>query len=91
MPIDYRPTESKTEKEWQAQEDAHTLARAEAIKADQNRLTAAQVAAQKMLDDEKKDVQLLSKVAGRRVPANAQQEGSPRRSRTTGYNVFQKI
>ena len=88
MAIDQVGTGPKSEKEWQAQDDAHTLARAEAIKADSSRHQRAKNAAQKMLDDEREDVRLLSKVAGRRAPRQPSGGTTKRRS---GFNVGKRI
>lgn len=87
MPIDYPLDNPKSEKDWRAEEDARTLARAEAIKADNTRLSNARVAAEKMLESEREDVRLLSKVSGRRTAG-----GNNSRQRENGsFNVFQKL
>jgi len=89
-PIDFTITDKpKSQKEWQAEDDAHTLARAEAIRADSSRHQAAKSAAQKMLDDEREDVRLLSKVAGRRAPRK--QSGGTATSGGGGFNVGKRI
>lgn len=51
------------EKRWQAEEDAHTLARANVIREDPDRLKAAQGAAKKMAEDEREQANAMSKVA----------------------------
>ena len=55
----------KTERQWQQEEDARTLAAAEQIKQDPNRLTAAQEAAKRMLAEREKETAGLRSVAGR--------------------------
>ena len=55
--------EPKTEKQWQADGDARTLARANLINADAERLSAAQDAAAKMAEQEKKEAAAMTKVA----------------------------
>ena len=51
------------EKEWAAQDDARTLAQAEQIKKDPNRMKSAAVAATKMAAEAKKHADSMSKVA----------------------------
>lgn len=53
----------KTEKQWQAESDARTLAEAERIKSESSRLKNAQTAAKRMVNDQQKELQSLSKVA----------------------------
>ena len=80
----------KTEKEWQARYDAETLARAEVIKQDKSRLEAAQKAASEMAEDERKEANALSKVAGKK--SRKSPDGVKQKSSTVGtFNVFQKI
>lgn len=54
-----------SEAEWAAQDDARTLARAEEIKADHQRLQAAKTQAVKLLEKEQDELASLRKVAGR--------------------------
>jgi len=56
----------KTDAEWQAEEDARSLARAEEIKADESRLSKAQDAAKVMADEEAEKAKAMRKVAGRK-------------------------
>lgn len=91
MPLIEKPM---TEAEWQARDDARTLARAEEIKADESRLQTAQDAAKKMLDEQRDEAKALSKVAGRgsrnntgRQPALKQRQGRP----SSTHNVFRRI
>lgn len=53
------------EAEWEAQDDARSLARAEQIKADPARLKAAQEAAKKLVKERREDIAAFSKVAGK--------------------------
>ena len=90
MPIDYPSgVTAKSEADYQAEDDAMTLARAEAIKADEKRLAAAKDKARQMLDGEKKDVQLLAKVAGK--PAGVRRVQGASIKTLTGHNVFKRI
>jgi hypothetical protein len=78
-----------TEADWQAEDDARTLARAEVIKNDQSRLTKAQQAANKIAEREMKEASAMKKVAGRKVTNTNGSQGSKKPSGP--YNVFQKI
>lgn len=60
-------SEPVSERDWQARDDARTLARAKEIEADQKRLDAAKVQARVMLEEEKKELSALSKVAGKPI------------------------
>jgi hypothetical protein len=62
----------KTEKQWQAESDARTLAEAERIKSETSRFKSAQMAAKKMVSDQQKDLQSLSKVA-QSTPSNSKE------------------
>jgi hypothetical protein len=53
----------KTDKEWQAHDDAHTLARAKEIMADEKRLKAAAEAAQKIADEVTKEAERMGAIA----------------------------
>lgn len=89
-----RPDAPLTEADWRARDDARTLAVAEEIKADKARMDNATEAAVKMLEEEKKELVAISKVARKRPPrsSNAPRKRSTRGSQTnTGYNVFSKI
>lgn len=52
----------KTDKEWQAHDDAHTLARAKEIMADEKRLATAVKAAEKIAEDVKKEAERMGNV-----------------------------
>ncbi len=58
-------------KRWQRESDAHTLAEAEAIKADKARLAGAAQAAKKMADDRLKSAKEFTKVANKVVATNS--------------------
>ena len=57
------PKVSAQEKEWRAQDDAHTLAAAQEIQNDKTRLKAAQGAANKMLKEAENRANSLKKIA----------------------------
>lgn len=63
-----KTTMDKQEKIWQAESDARTLADAEVIKKDPERLAAAVKQAKKMADEKKKEAQGMAHVAGMRKP-----------------------
>ena len=50
------------EKQWQAENDARTLAEADVINNDPERLEAAQKAAKKMLDEQKRQTEAMEHV-----------------------------
>lgn len=54
----------KSEKDWEAENDARTMATAAVIRADKARYARAQVAAGKMADDQKVEAQAMAKIAG---------------------------
>lgn len=55
----------QSDKEYQAQWDAETLATAEEIKADAGRLKAAEAKAAKMAEDKQEQAKAMKKVAGK--------------------------
>lgn len=57
------PEMSKQELQWRAEDDARTLARAEEIKADKKRETAARSMAKKQLDEVLKRAEGLKKIS----------------------------
>ena len=92
MPIDYDGgAQPQSEAEWRAESDANTLARAEAIKADTSRHDAAKDAARRLLDDEKQDVVLLAKVAGRKAGVRASSGNRTTAKGSVAHNVFKRI
>jgi hypothetical protein len=52
---------NKSEKEWMAESDMRTLAEAEAIKADKNRLSRAGKAAKRMIREKQQEVNRIEK------------------------------
>ncbi len=61
--MNFYPT-MMSDEDWQARSDARMLAEAESIKSDGIRLSKAQGAAAKMLEEEKAEKAALAKVAG---------------------------
>jgi hypothetical protein len=57
---------SRDEARWQAEDDAHSLARAEEIKEDTVRLKAAQDAARRLVGEQQERAKALGKVAGKK-------------------------
>lgn len=55
----------KSDAQWQKESDARTLAEAEKIKTDPNRLKGAQAAAKKMSTEIKKEAKSMEKVASK--------------------------
>jgi len=56
-----------SDKQWEAQDNARTLARAEEIKADPAMLTAAKAAAGTMVKEEEERLKGLKKISGKKV------------------------
>lgn len=54
----------KSEQEWEAESDARSLATAMEINGDSARLKRAQVAAKRMVEEQKEESKNLSKIAG---------------------------
>ena len=83
---------SAEEMRWRARDDARTLARAEEIKADKERMKLAQAGAREILNEESKRLNGLNKVAGRKtVKTEEPKEEFPVRSsvaRNTMYGSF---
>lgn len=59
----YNTAMSPEEKKWRRQSDARTLAEAEVIKADKERLAEAKEGARELLSERQKDLNGLAKVA----------------------------
>jgi len=59
----YGESMTAEDKKWQAECDARTLAEAEAIKDDKDRLSAAQEAAKAMVDEKQAEAAGMAKVA----------------------------
>ena len=92
---------TRQEREWRAQDDARTLATAEVVRNDPNRLSAAKVAAKRMAEEEKDSAQAMSRVANIRkaktLPSNDEADGESskkkmRRAKPKNtHNVFNRI
>lgn len=93
---------TRQEKQWQAQDDARTLATAEVVKNDPGRLSAAKVAAKRMAEEEKDSAKAMTRVAGIRkvnTLSNDKEdgEGAKKKARRTfqkpknTHNVFNRI
>lgn len=86
-----------TDQEHRARWDAESLAQAEKIKADPERLSRAKEAAKKLADEEAEDARAMRKVAGRRTQSRASgPSGSTTRIKKTptqpnDFNVFKRI
>ena len=59
----YGESMTAEDKKWQAECDARTLADAEAIKKDEERLNAAKEAAKTMVDEKQAEAEAMAKVA----------------------------
>lgn len=81
----------KTEKEWEARYDAETLARAEVIKKDPQRLAAAQEQAGKMAEAETEEARALRKVANKKSSGTHTGQRRNATQKHSKFNVFQKI
>lgn len=55
---------TKSDAQWEAQNDAETLARAAEIKADKKRMAAASSAAKKMVDEAAMRAKAMKRIAG---------------------------
>ena len=64
----------RVREEWEKRDDARTLARAEEIKADKERLADAQKAARDIASEEIERVKGIIKVAGKQVPKKPKTE-----------------
>lgn len=80
----------KSDKDWQAYDDANILARAEQIKQDKERLSNAQNAAKKILEEKSKEENALRKIAGQNQ-RKINQSSKDSNSVKSDFNVFKKI
>lgn len=81
------PHNEKTQAEWEAESDADTLVRAEEIKADPQRLSAAQQIADNMADEQREKARHLDKIASNPdspAPGNGSDNPGPRSTGGTG-------
>jgi hypothetical protein len=80
-------TEVMSDKEYEATWDAETLARAEEIKLDAPRLTAAKKAAATMTEKKREEAKAMAKVAGKKErPTGGKQGGE-----INPFNVGQRL
>jgi hypothetical protein len=63
-------------KDWEAEDDLRTLARAEEIKADKKRMQRAQKAGKRVLKDKQKEVRTISSIAKPRKMKIEKKDGS---------------
>lgn len=92
---------TKQEKEWQAQDDARTLATAEVVKNDPPRLSAAKVAAKRMAEEEKDQAKAMTRVANMRksktLDSSGEEEGGDKQKTRKKakpknvHNVFNRL
>lgn len=88
-----------SDRDWRAKDDARTLAEAEVIKQDKDRLIAAQDAAKRMAEEKNEEARAMKKVAGRKKTSVNPRDGltmdnSKPNSKTLGgnsLNVFKRI
>lgn len=73
---------------WRARDDARTLARAEEIKSDPERMKLARQSANEILKEEADRLKGLSKVVGKKTPKSKEQEVPQRRTSATRNNMF---
>lgn len=64
----------KTDKQWQAESDAHTLVSAEEVKSAPARLKAAKTAAKKMAVDATKAAKTAKRVAGTKTKTTSRRK-----------------
>jgi len=74
-------SQAAQEKEWQQQDDAHALARAEEIKKDPARVKGASIAAKKMYAEAQEKAAAMKKVAG--IKSSSQQKRVQIQSKST--------
>jgi len=76
---DLMMTAMNEEAMWQAENDARTLANAEAIKADKGRLERARAAAKRMAQQEREQANAMNKVAGGKALKEDREETTPKK------------
>jgi hypothetical protein len=86
MALDEYPSKPMSDKEWRAREDARTLAIANVIAEDPQRLSAAKDAARKMAEEEQKEASAMKKVAN-----NKSGKSRDTSSNVTDFNVFKNV
>lgn len=80
----------ETDAQWRAKWDAETLAKAELIKDDPDRLSKAQDAAAKLVKEEREEANVMARVAGKKenVVKDPKEDNTPKKA---SYEVFQRI
>lgn len=78
----------KPREEWEIREDARTLARAEEIKADKDRMREATRMAKQLADEDIKRVSGMLKVAGRKAPRGNSDRGAVDNNIPTGRRGY---
>ena len=81
----------KTDAQWQAEEDARTLARAEEIKSNTGRMDRARAAAKEMLYEEEKRLIGLKKISGKQSPSNTVRTGTKYSTPSTSRNKSSQV
>lgn len=79
---------SAEELRWRARDDARTLARAEEIKSDPERMKLARQGANEILKEEVDRLKGLSKVVGKKTPKSEEQEFPQRSTSASRNNMF---
>lgn len=70
---------TKQEKEWMAEDDMRTLARAEEIKSDRQRLSRAKQAGTRIVKEKEKEVDAIQKVSKTPMRKMANKKSSPKK------------
>jgi hypothetical protein len=81
---------SPDEKRWRAEDDARTLAQAEQIKADRERLQSAKDAAARLLAEEEERIRGMRKIARSSSSATSKKPTSTAKP-SNGFNTFERI
>lgn len=83
------PVTSAEDLKWRARSDARTLAEAEEIKADRQRMALAQKEAKSMVEERQSELKNMSKVAGKQIaPTSNTKNRSVRRQSFEPYGGF---
>lgn len=84
------PVVSAEDLKWRARSDARTLAEAEEIKADRQRMALAQKEARNMVEEKQSELRGISKVAGSKspVPASPTKQRGVRRQNFEPFGGF---
>ena len=84
------PMMTEEDKKWQRREDARTLARAEEIKADKERLKNAHIGAKEILEEEAERLKGLSKVAHNPTVDEAVKKGERMKKQGNNPSSFKR-